>query len=82
MEQRQSIDRATAHREVHRPLRRGGAHRLDGARKFGQCATLMARILLIVGGGIAAYKSLELVRLLKKAGHRVTPVLTREASIS
>jgi phosphopantothenoylcysteine decarboxylase/phosphopantothenate--cysteine ligase len=36
----------------------------------------MAKILLIVGGGIAAYKSLELVRLLKKAGHQVTPVLT------
>ena len=36
----------------------------------------MAHALLIVGGGIAAYKSLELVRLLKKAGHRVTPVLT------
>lgn len=37
----------------------------------------MARVLLIVGGGIAAYKSLELVRLLKKAGHVVTPVLTK-----
>ena len=37
----------------------------------------MAHVLLIVGGGIAAYKSLELVRLLKKAGHRVTPVLTK-----
>ena len=37
----------------------------------------MARILLIVGGGIAAYKSLELVRLLKKAGHGVSPVLTK-----
>jgi phosphopantothenoylcysteine decarboxylase/phosphopantothenate--cysteine ligase len=37
----------------------------------------MAKILLIVGGGIAAYKSLELVRLLKKAGHEVTPVLTK-----
>jgi phosphopantothenoylcysteine decarboxylase/phosphopantothenate--cysteine ligase len=37
----------------------------------------MARVLLIVGGGIAAYKALELVRLLKKAGHEVTPVLTR-----
>src|SRR6476646_3689501 len=37
----------------------------------------MARLLLIVGGGIAAYKSLELVRLLKKAGHDVTPVLTK-----
>jgi len=37
----------------------------------------MARVLLIVGGGIAAYKALELVRLLKKAGHQVTPVLTK-----
>src|SRR5436305_667685 len=37
----------------------------------------MARVLLIVGGGIAAYKSLELVRLLKKGGHSVTPVLTK-----
>ena len=37
----------------------------------------MARVLLIVGGGIAAYKSLELVRLLKKAGQQVTPVLTK-----
>ena len=35
------------------------------------------KVLLIVGGGIAAYKSLELVRLLKRAGHSVTPVLTR-----
>src|SRR3954447_20824063 len=37
----------------------------------------MAKLLLIVGGGIAAYKSLELVRLLKKGGHQVTPVLTK-----
>jgi phosphopantothenoylcysteine decarboxylase/phosphopantothenate--cysteine ligase len=37
----------------------------------------MTRVLLIVGGGIAAYKSCELVRLLKKAGHDVTPVLTK-----
>src|SRR5512133_2648836 len=37
----------------------------------------MARVLLIVGGGIAAYKSLEIVRLLKKSGHTVTPVLTK-----
>ncbi|TPE50819.1 bifunctional phosphopantothenoylcysteine decarboxylase/phosphopantothenate--cysteine ligase CoaBC [Amaricoccus solimangrovi] len=37
-------------------------------------------ILLIVGGGIAAYKSLELVRLARKAGLRVVPVLTRAGS--
>ncbi|HEV2748577.1 MAG TPA: flavoprotein, partial [Allosphingosinicella sp.] len=34
------------------------------------------RILLIVGGGIAAYKSCELVRLIRKAGGEVTCVLT------
>jgi phosphopantothenoylcysteine decarboxylase/phosphopantothenate--cysteine ligase len=34
------------------------------------------RILLIIGGGIAAYKSLELIRLLQKAGAAVVPVLT------
>ena len=37
----------------------------------------MARVLLIVGGGIAAYKALEFIRLLKKGGHEVTPVLTK-----
>ena len=35
------------------------------------------RILLIIGGGIAAYKALELIRLIQKAGGVVTPVLTR-----
>ena len=34
------------------------------------------RVLLIVGGGIAAYKSLELTRLLRKAGVAVRPILT------
>ena len=37
------------------------------------------RILLIVGGGIAAFKSLELIRLIRKSGGSVTPVLTRAA---
>ncbi len=36
----------------------------------------MAHILLIVGGGIAAYKAAELIRLARKSGHRITPVLT------
>ena len=35
------------------------------------------RILLIVGGGIAAYKALELTRLLRRAGIAVRPILTR-----
>lgn len=34
------------------------------------------KILLIVGGGIAAYKTLELTRLLKKAGAEVMSLLT------
>ena len=33
--------------------------------------------MLVVGGGVAAYKALELVRLLVKAGASVSPVLTR-----
>ena len=35
------------------------------------------RILLIIGGGIAAYKSLELIRRLRERGATVTPVQTR-----
>jgi len=34
------------------------------------------RILLILSGSVAAYKSLELVRLLRKDGAAVTPILT------
>ncbi|MDH3262953.1 MAG: bifunctional phosphopantothenoylcysteine decarboxylase/phosphopantothenate synthase, partial [Paracoccaceae bacterium] len=37
------------------------------------------RILLIIGGGIAAYKALELIRRLRDRGASVTPVLTRAA---
>ncbi|MEO1536572.1 MAG: bifunctional phosphopantothenoylcysteine decarboxylase/phosphopantothenate--cysteine ligase CoaBC [Pseudomonadota bacterium] len=37
------------------------------------------RILLIIGGGIAAFKALELIRLIRKAGGTVTPVLTKAA---
>ena len=38
------------------------------------------RVLLIIGGGIAAYKSLELIRALQKRGAAVVPVMTRAAS--
>ena len=37
------------------------------------------KVLLGISGGIAAYKSCELVRLLKKAGHQVNVVMTRAA---
>ena len=39
----------------------------------------MSRILLVVGGGIAAYKACELVRLLRKRGHAVRCVMTEAA---
>lgn len=35
------------------------------------------RVLLIVGGGVAAYKALLLTRLLRKAGVGVRPILTK-----
>jgi phosphopantothenoylcysteine decarboxylase/phosphopantothenate--cysteine ligase len=40
---------------------------------------LVARILVGVTGGIAAYKACELVRLLVRTGHDVTPITTRGA---
>ena len=35
------------------------------------------RVLLIISGGIAAYKSLELIRSLKAEGAHVRPILTK-----
>ncbi len=35
------------------------------------------KVLLVIGGGIAAYKSCELVRLIRKGGAQVTCVLTK-----
>lgn len=40
----------------------------------------MKRVLLIVGGGIAAYKACDLIRLLRKRGHAVRCVMTEGAS--
>jgi phosphopantothenoylcysteine decarboxylase / phosphopantothenate---cysteine ligase len=39
----------------------------------------VARVLLGVTGGIAAYKACELLRLLVQTGHEVTPLLTPDA---
>ena len=44
---------------------------LDGALRLAE-----QRVLLIVGGGVAAYKTLELARLFRKSGVAVRPVLT------
>jgi phosphopantothenoylcysteine decarboxylase/phosphopantothenate--cysteine ligase len=53
---------------------------LGEARAAGVASSVKAaggrQVLLIVAGGIAAYKSLELVRLLRKDGIGVTAVLT------
>ncbi|MBB1249384.1 bifunctional phosphopantothenoylcysteine decarboxylase/phosphopantothenate--cysteine ligase CoaBC [Rhizobium sp. G21] len=38
------------------------------------------RVLLIIAGGIAAYKSLDLIRRLRERGARVIPVMTRAAT--
>lgn len=40
----------------------------------------MSRVLLIVGGGIAAYKACEIVRTLRKRGHSVRCVMTDAAA--
>ena len=40
----------------------------------------MARLLLGVSGGIAAYKALELARLATLAGHGVRVVMTETAT--
>jgi len=40
---------------------------------------LKKKILLIICGGISAYKSLELIRLLKKQGAKIKTILTKSA---
>ena len=35
------------------------------------------KILIVIGGGIAAYKSLDLIRLLKKNGAKIKTILTK-----
>jgi len=40
---------------------------------------LQKKILLIICGGVSAYKSLELIRLLKKQGAKVKTILTKSA---
>ena len=57
----------------HLPIRAGAR----GAETTGRKRSVSGpKILLVIGGGIAAYKSCELVRLIRKAGGEVTCVLT------
>src|SRR5258705_9507652 len=49
-----------------------------GLRKAGAAMTPEnKRILLVIGGGIAAYKSLDLVRRLRERGAKVRTILTK-----
>ena len=58
---------------MHLPIRAGAR----GAETAGRKRSVSGpKILLVIGGGIAAYKSCELVRLIRKAGGEVTCVLT------
>ncbi|SDC49486.1 Phosphopantothenate-cysteine ligase /Phosphopantothenoylcysteine decarboxylase [Ruegeria marina] len=47
--------------------------------KIGTNMLASKRILLIIGGGIAAYKTLDLIRRLRERGAAVTPVMTSAA---
>src|SRR6478609_7211087 len=49
-------------------------------RRAGDRHMTEKRVLLIVGGGIAAYKALELTRLLRRAGVCVRPILTKSGA--
>jgi phosphopantothenoylcysteine decarboxylase / phosphopantothenate---cysteine ligase len=49
----------------------------DLRRHDGRCA--MKSILLIISGGIAAYKTLHLIRLLRRKGYGVRVILTKSA---
>ena len=58
---------------IHQPVRAAeAAHNGNDGDAF----VSGPKILLVIGGGIAAYKSCELVRLIRKAGGDVTCVLT------
>jgi phosphopantothenoylcysteine decarboxylase/phosphopantothenate--cysteine ligase len=52
---------------------------LPSAEIAAPAAPQVARVLLIVGGGIAAYKSLDLIRRLKERGLAVRCILTKAA---
>ena len=58
---------------MHAPIRVDYA---DGFDPGEEARVSGPKILLVIGGGIAAYKSCELVRLIRKAGGEVTCVLT------
>src|SRR3979409_933953 len=71
--------------EVRVILREASQHRAPAAspapqpRGPGDAAMQYPRVTLIIGGGIAAYKALDLIRRLKERQVRVRCVLTKAA---
>src|SRR5947209_873283 len=77
--------------EVRTILRGAAAEEVDGAPKRLRESEMVApehpndppapigRVLLVIGGGIAAYKSLDLIRRLKERGLAVRCILTKAA---
>ncbi len=57
----------------------GGIEPSVAPRRSAQEAVRVTRILLVIGGGIAAYKSLDLIRRLQERGARVRCILTDAA---
>ena len=74
-------------RGAHHPARRRGRRRRVRGAVSRRCARHRRRersasgprILLIIGGGIAAYKSLDLIRRLRERGAAVRVILTKAA---
>ena len=57
----------------------GTAEAGDMPAALGQSPVRGKRLLLIIGGGIAAYKCLDLIRRLRERGASVRPVMTKAA---
>jgi phosphopantothenoylcysteine decarboxylase/phosphopantothenate--cysteine ligase len=62
--------------ETRAPVAPGSA---DAGAVRSVAATAAKRVLLIIGGGIAAYKSLDLIRRLRERGFAVRCILTKAA---
>ena len=62
-----------------RPAHRQPAENAAPAAQALAAASGMGRVLLIIGGGIAAYKSLDLIRRLRERGLAVRCILTQAA---
>ncbi len=70
-----TILRAAAAEEEGSPAPTARAAETPGA----ESVPPVTRVLLIIGGGIAAYKSLDLIRRLKERGYAVRCILTKAA---